>query len=358
VPDFLAALDANALDGARIGILEDYFGSGPEEATAARIVRSAIERMVELGADTVTIEIPELDSLMSGSGLIGHEFKWDLIDYLAGNPDAPVTSLEEMLDLGLIHEALRPRMRVRNESESRDSEEYLTAKAKRRPLREAVESVLNRHSIDVLVFPTVRTIPAVIGDPQRGSSCSLSANTGLPALSVPVGFTNGGLPIGMEMVGRTLDDARLVSLGYAFEQGTDHRREPTSTPRLRAGARPAAVEIPLHPGVPEGVAPASSGVTVSGDVVLDQSLNRLSFTLQVEGVVAGDVTAVALRYPDSEGGWHVAHLLSRPGTAEIDASVRLTPDQRSSLDLGEMHVIVLTHAHPFGAAVATLSGRD
>jgi amidase len=358
LPDFLGALDEHALKGARIGILQAYFGTAPEETAAARIVRAAIGRMVELGADTVTVEIPDLDSLIAGSGLIGYEFKWDLIDYLAGNPNAPVGSLQELLDLGLIHEALRSRMRVRNESESRDSEDYIAAKAKRRPLREAVESAMNRHSVEVLVFPTVRTVPAVIGDPQRGSSCSLSANTGLPSLSVPAGFTSRGLPIGMEMLGRRLEDAGLVSIGYAFEQANTHRREPSTVPRLRDRAAPAPVMIPLKAGAPEGVAPTTSGVTLTGRVVLDQSLSRLDYGLQVGGVAAEDVTAIALRYPDDEGGWQVAHLLSRPGSLAVAGAVRLTPAQRRSLDLGEVHLIVLTRSYPFGAAVAMLSARD
>ena len=104
--------------------------------------------------------------------------------------------------LSVVHEALIPRMRTRNESEERNSEEYLAALAKRGPLREAVEATLNRYSLEALVSPTVRTIPSVVGDPQRGSSCSLGANTGLPSISVPVGFTSG-VPIGVELMART-----------------------------------------------------------------------------------------------------------------------------------------------------------
>ena len=63
---FVDALDTNALDGARIGIFEEYFGDAPEDAAAARLVRAAIAEMVELGADTVGFTIPELDSLISG----------------------------------------------------------------------------------------------------------------------------------------------------------------------------------------------------------------------------------------------------------------------------------------------------
>jgi Asp-tRNA(Asn)/Glu-tRNA(Gln) amidotransferase A subunit family amidase len=357
-PRFVDALDGDALAGARIGILEAYFGSAPEEAAAARIVRDAIARMVELGADTMTVEIADLSELIAGSGVINHEFKFDLIDYLAASPNAPVSSLQEMLDLGLIHQALVPRMRTRNQVEARDTDEYRAALAKRGPLRDAVEGALNRNSLDALVFPTVRTIPAVIGDPQRGSSCSLSANTGLPSLSVPAGFTDDGLPIGMEMIGRELDDARLVALGYAFEQATDHRREPTTTPPLVDGTAPGPYFIDLVPGAPEGMVVAGTGVTLVGRARLDAPRNELRVAVSVEGASSEEVHAIALRWPDGEGGWQVAQRLSGPGTAAASTLVRLSADQRRSLDRGEMHVIALTRSYPHGAAVASLGARN
>lgn len=361
LPSFVDALDPQALAGARIGVLTEYFGDAPEEAAAARLVRAALGRMVELGADTVTMEIEGLDDLVSGSGLIGHEFKWDLMDYLAAN-GAPVASLTEILDLGLVHEALVPRMRARDEPEERDSDEYREAFARRDVLRGVVEGAMNRYSVDALVFPTVRTVPAVIGDVQRGSSCSLSANSGLPALSVPVGFTDG-LPIGMEIVGRSLADARLVSIGYAFEQATDHRREPTSTPALVDGEAPKPVDLTVQPSRSFGDDEVTTDVSLSGSFSLDPVLGLLRFRFQVLGVADEDVLGVALRYAatgdcDDPGlpctRWQVAHLLGAPGASTAADTVRLGEVHRAALDAGRMQVVVLTRAHPFGAAFVSL----
>lgn len=363
LPRFVDALEGATLRGARIGMLEAYFASAPEEQEADRVVRAAIARMVELGADTVTVEIEHLDSLIADSGVIHHEFKWDLIDYLAASPDAPVDSLGEMLALGLVHEELVPRMRLRNEPEARETEAYRAALARRGPLREAVERTLNRHSLDALVFPTVRTIPAVIGDPQRGSSCSLSANTGLPSLSVPAGFTDGGLPIGMEMMGRTFDDARLVALAHAFEAETDHRREPWSTPPLVTGDAPPLRQIRLEVGVPEGIvsgarvaADDAPGPTIEGSLTFDETRSELAWRLHAVNVGARDVQALALRWPDGAGGWQVAHRLLAPGEGSGSGVVRLSAAHRSALESGDMHLILLTRTHPRVAAVATLRG--
>lgn len=59
-------------------------------------------------------------------------------------------------------------------------------------------------------------------------SCYLISATTLPALSVPAGFSKGGLPVGLQIVGRHLDDFGVLQIGHAFEQATRHgdRRPP------------------------------------------------------------------------------------------------------------------------------------
>jgi Asp-tRNA(Asn)/Glu-tRNA(Gln) amidotransferase A subunit family amidase len=88
--------------------------------------------------------------------------------------------------------------------------------------------------LDALAYATVSERPAPLGEEQEDErSCRLAANSGLPALSLPAGFTDDGIPVGLELLGRAWDEARLFELGYAFEQATRHRRPPASTPPLR-----------------------------------------------------------------------------------------------------------------------------
>jgi amidase len=63
-------------------------------------------------------------------------------------------------------------------------------------------------------------------------SCYLISVTGLPALSVPCGFTPGGLPIGLQLIGRFRDDFGVLQLGYAFQQAHPlwRRRPPAAVP--------------------------------------------------------------------------------------------------------------------------------
>jgi len=79
--------------------------------------------------------------------------------------------------------------------------------------------------------------PRVIGDmntPHGDNSQFFSPVTGFPAISVPMGYTRGGmLPIGMSIYGRPWAEATLIRLAYAYQQTTRHRHPPASTPPLR-----------------------------------------------------------------------------------------------------------------------------
>jgi aspartyl-tRNA(Asn)/glutamyl-tRNA(Gln) amidotransferase subunit A len=115
--------------------------------------------------------------------------------------------------------------------------QYLKAQRARQVLRAEVDGVLR--GVDALLFPTT-PIPAPrlderevavdgVTDDVRGwlTRCTRPINlTGHPALSVPCGLTTGGLPIGLQLVGRQFDEATVLRLGHAYEAVSpfrDHR---------------------------------------------------------------------------------------------------------------------------------------
>lgn len=345
-PSFVAALDTAALEGARVGIVEQLFGTTSEEQEANRLVRAAIERMVALGADTVTVEIEGLDSLLSGSSVIVQEMTHDLADYLSGVPLPPADSLGTLIDRGVVHESLAARLRVRN-STARDEDDYRTRLARQGQLRETIVALMDSLRLDAMVYPTMRRIPAVVTDPQVGSGCQLAAHSGLPALSVPAGFTNEELPMGIEFVGRPFDDARLVSLGYAFERHTDHRRRPPTTPELMAGHAPTPVSFDVRA---TGAGPDEARV----HLVFDPVRGTLTFDLNVVGIAPDEVHAVALRHTNAEGLTYVVLRLAGPGGVRRVGTESLTPSIRRRLEAGELWLEVFTRQQPFGSARARL----
>jgi Asp-tRNA(Asn)/Glu-tRNA(Gln) amidotransferase A subunit family amidase len=83
-----------------------------------------------------------------------------------------------------------------------------------------------------LVYPTSRRTAARIGEPQTGGNCQASAASGLPAITVPAGFADDGMPVGVELLGRPFSEPDLLKLAFGFDQATHHRRLPALMPAL------------------------------------------------------------------------------------------------------------------------------
>jgi Asp-tRNA(Asn)/Glu-tRNA(Gln) amidotransferase A subunit family amidase len=356
LPRFVEALDSggrqDVLRGARLGILRTLFGDAPEDAAVASVVREALARMVALGADTVTVEVPSFDSLIVGSSVINYEFKWDLEDYLAGVPDAPLGTLRELIDTGLAHEALIGGFRIADTLQSRDSEAYRAALAKRGPLGDAIVAAMNATSVDALVYPTIRRVAAPIGAGQPGGNCQLSASTGLPALSAPAGWSND-LPVAVELLGRPFDDARLVAFAYALEQAESQRRAPHTTPPLVAGAAPPSLVFDVWAHGEGGG--GSAGPELRARFTYDRVLGTLQFDLEATGVSAGGVLAVVLRHADQQGRWYVVERLAGPGLVPAQGTLAVDGDLRRRLEAGELRLELITLALPLGAARADVT---
>jgi Asp-tRNA(Asn)/Glu-tRNA(Gln) amidotransferase A subunit family amidase len=227
---YMSALGDGRLDEIRIGVLPALFGSAPEDADVGRIVRSAIDSTKALGTDIIEVAIPSFDDLLVGTSVINAEFKFDLMDFLARFPKAPRHTLGEIIDSGKYDPAVETVLKRANAVASRTSEEYRQALEKRVAARRAIIAAMSERGITVLAYPTLRRKPAPIGQPQPGMNCQLSATTGLPAISIPAGFTDEGLPVGLELLGREFTEPMLLKIAFAYERHQRPRRPPPSTP--------------------------------------------------------------------------------------------------------------------------------
>ena len=217
-----------------IGMLTPLFGGAPEDEEVARIVRSAVDDIRALGAGVVEVPYPGLEDLLRDASVINAEFKFDLQDFLARFPSAPVHSLGEILASGKYHKAVEGVLKRANEVASRESESYRASLSKREKARSAILALMNERDITAFAYPTLRRKPAAIGQPQNGSNCQLSAATGLPAMSMPAGFTPDGLPVGMDLLGQPWSEPTLLKVAYAYERAVAPRKPPKTTPPLGA----------------------------------------------------------------------------------------------------------------------------
>jgi Asp-tRNA(Asn)/Glu-tRNA(Gln) amidotransferase A subunit family amidase len=343
---YVAALEGATLRGVRIGVLRALFGNAEADAEFAGLVRGALERMRAAGAEVVEVEIPDLSDLQRGSSVIDYEFKFDLTDYLAAAPAPPVRSLGEILERGLHHAALTSTFRRRNAVESRDSEPYRAALARRDALRQAVLAAMETHGVATLAYPTMRRRAARIGESQSGSTCQLSAATALPALAMPAAFADDGLPVGLELLGQPFAEVELLRIAAAFEQLGAVRRPPPTTPPLPV----ADNAIPTRFQASTATATARNsppGVTASFH--FDAARGVLAFEVQASGIDAADMLLGAIRA--GANGPIVGRLL-RTGQTLAVGELPLTDANRDALAAGQLIVQLFTRQSPLGSASA------
>ena len=331
------ALGADGLKGARIGVLRALWGTAPEDDEVAGIVRKALDGFKAQGAEVVDISVPGLDDLLRDSSVINDEFKFDLADYLAKIPNAPVKSLGEVIARGLHHAELDAQFRTRNLPEKRETEHYRQAMIKRRTLRAAVLATLEELRIDALAYPTLRRKPTLIGEIQPGTNCQLSATTGLPAIAMPAGFSTDGLPIALELLGGAWEEAKLLKYAYAWEHASKPRKAPFSTPPLVKGAAPA---------------PLSADITI-GSALIKLSYDATTGVLRYDaatGKMAPSDRVLGLTLHRSEGdkpGPIVAHLLA-PNQIIGSGTVTMRGRNREDLAAGRLYVQLYTRQMPLG----------
>jgi amidase len=235
--DYTAALKADALQGARIGVArKQYFGYSP---AADRLIDAAIAQIKAQGATIVDpADIPTASRLDACEiEVLLYEFKTNLNAYLATRgPATAAASLKELIAFNE-REAAREmpyfgqELFVRAESKgSLTTPEYVAAlsQCKRLAREEGIDAVMTMHRLDAIVVPAVG--PAwptdlLNGDHILGAGTTPAAVAGYPSITVPAGWV-GELPVGILFMGRAWSESRLIGLAYAYEQATRHRRPP------------------------------------------------------------------------------------------------------------------------------------
>lgn len=250
--DYTQFLDADALQGARIGIARDFMKGDPE---VDWIVEASLQVMRDAGVEVVDVELPPwlLDARGKFYRAIRYrEFRAQIADYLeTTGPEYP-KSLAELIarsmkltaprEDGAIANPDRWQLMTREDKSGELTDyEYVAVRDHALPLvRGIVGGLMQSENLDAIVYPTSPVRPESADPdpdpdaaPGAGESPVIIANlTGFPDLSVPAGFTGRGLPVTISFLGPAFSEPRLLALGYAFEQLTHARRLPAGTPPL------------------------------------------------------------------------------------------------------------------------------
>lgn len=261
--DYAAGLDANALSGLRVGVM-NFARGGNGDITAA--FDQALADLEAAGA--VLVEIDDFEPAADGFfgkayDVLKYEFKATLNDYLANAaPAVEARTLSDVIAFNKEHAAVE--LALFDQSIMDQSvdlgpltdDDYTTARdaVQAAARKNGIDRLLTENNVEVLVGPSGVIAPRVDpinGDvwPQWAGAGYLAAIAGYPNLTVPMGNVHG-LPIGISFMASGGEDAKVLSIGYAYEQATSHRIDPTFLPSAEARPEigpsmgPAIVDTP------------------------------------------------------------------------------------------------------------------
>jgi aspartyl-tRNA(Asn)/glutamyl-tRNA(Gln) amidotransferase subunit A len=240
VPDYTDGVD-RGVAGVRVGVVTEAFGEGVEPGVGAS-VRAAIDRLESLGASIGEVELPHAAYALSAYYLIAPSecssnlARYDGVRYGLRVPDAKnlLAMYGRTRDRGFGIEVKRRIMLGTYALSAGYYDAYYLKAQKVRTLikNDFVEAF---RTVDAVLAPTSPTpafrIGEKVSDPLAmylNDVFTLPCNlAGLPGLSLPCGFTRASLPIGLQILGRPWDEARVLRIARAFEREHDfHLRAP------------------------------------------------------------------------------------------------------------------------------------
>ncbi|MGC8503502.1 MAG: Asp-tRNA(Asn)/Glu-tRNA(Gln) amidotransferase subunit GatA [Acidithiobacillus sp.] len=241
---FAATLDA-PLQGLRVGVPEEFFGAGLDPEVAAA-VEAGIRVLAAQGAVIKSIHLPNNAHAVSTYYVLAPaEASSNLARFDGVRYTYRAAGVEDLTDLyqrsryeGFGAE-VRRRILIGTYVLSAGYYDayYLKAQQVRSLIREDFRQAFAE--VDVIVGPTTPTAAFALGDKAQDPVAMYLADiytiavnlAGIPAMSIPCGFTAGGLPIGMQLMGNYFTDGLLLNVAHRFQQETDwHRQRPALAP--------------------------------------------------------------------------------------------------------------------------------
>jgi len=229
--DYTQFLDANGLQGKRLGIEKTAHTGNPDMET---LLQEAIAILKSKGATIIDVElVKELKPIGTDEfTVLLYEFKDGLNKYLS-TANSKVKSLADVMAFNKANAAKAMpffKQEIMEQAQAKgdlNSKEYLDAVAKTTGItRKAIDTIMSDNKLDAIIAPTngfACTIDLVNGDYDNGFGFSTpAAMAGYPHITVPMGAAHG-LPIGLSFVSTAYKEADIIKLAYAYEQASKKR---------------------------------------------------------------------------------------------------------------------------------------
>ncbi len=235
------ALNDYILEDVRIGVLRDVFGDSedPDCAPVNNIVENRLTQLSDVGVKLVDVSIPDLVMYLDEASLYEFQANHDITAFLQTLEDPPVSSLDEIMELSAYPDKLTSLERMADGySDPSDHADYWQAVEAQKQFRDEIMSVFAAQDLDAIAFPDLKVLPRDIDDlPQDDGeryliNTLIASYSSCPAISLPGGVTDDGLPIGIELLGPPLSEDTLLSIASQYEAIADPRTPPSTAPPI------------------------------------------------------------------------------------------------------------------------------
>ena len=241
VPDWVSPLANASVQGMKLGVPKEYFREGLDPEVE-KSVRAAMQQLVDLGAELVDVSLPHTDYgiatyyVVAPAEASSNLARFDGVRYgLSVREQGGLRDMYFRTRAEGFGPEVKRRIMIGTYALSSGYYDayYLRAQKVRTLIRRDFDEAFAK--VDAIVTPTTPTPAFRLGerldDPLQmylADIFTLSCNlAGLPGMSVPCGFTSAGLPIGLQILGKPLDEASIFRVGAAYQHATDwHTRAP------------------------------------------------------------------------------------------------------------------------------------
>jgi Asp-tRNA(Asn)/Glu-tRNA(Gln) amidotransferase A subunit family amidase len=230
-------LDGADVRGARIGVLRQGFG--PDDDGYSRpvnaVVRSLVQRLAQRGAELVEVDLPDVQDWISRTSLYIQASKHDLNRFMATRVTSTPHSFESIYEKRWFHPLNDLFHNLAAGPADPDAADgYYKQRVAQAEFQRLILNLYAQHRLDFLMYPDVKVLPPTYADleGEKWTCLTFPTNTviasqsHLPALSMPAGFTQDEIPVGVELVARPYEEAALLRFAYAYEQFAHPRRPP------------------------------------------------------------------------------------------------------------------------------------
>ncbi|MCU1407612.1 MAG: putative amidase, partial [Glaciihabitans sp.] len=244
--DYVEGLSTTALEGKRVGYFHWEFEEDPERPGLTETTDLVDQAVLDLEAQGATIvDVPftrefVTDTLKSGGWI---DMRPSIDSFLASTEatwPAGLAALTEPADELTFSDVIADGKSALAQddidyfmsNEDIPNEAYNTAVAEQDAGKVAMDEFFEEYDLDALAMPTSAT--SATPDWAGTTFCDVGANTGVPTVSLPAGFTSTGAAVGLELAAPRSNDAELLAMSYDYEQATLNRVAPSGLPELVA----------------------------------------------------------------------------------------------------------------------------